>query len=130
MINLKYLYLTSNQIQSLQELESLFQLESIGLTSNQIESLKGIEKLMKNPKDHGLYALDKFWFHIQEKHNWYLIIPLTVVQRADYSDIEKRATDYTRLMTDLHKVEFIKAQKAAYAKAQLSPAMIFGRYLA
>jgi glycosyl transferase family 25 len=88
---------------------------------------KGIEKLMKNPKDHGLYALDKFWFHIQGKHNWYLIIPLTVVQRADYSDIEKRATDYTKMMTDLDKVEFIKTQKAAYLKAQMSPAMIFGR---
>ena len=86
---------------------------------------KGIEKLMKNPADHVLYALDKFWFHIQEKHNWFLIIPLTVVQREDYSDIEKRATDYTNLMTDLHKVEFIRAQKAAYLKAQMSPAMIF-----
>jgi glycosyl transferase family 25 len=70
---------------------------------------KGIEKLMKNPEDHKLYALDKYWFHIQEKHNWYLIIPLTVVQRPDYSDIEKRATDYTRSMTDLDKVDFIKA---------------------
>jgi glycosyl transferase family 25 len=88
---------------------------------------KGIEKLMKNPADHVLYALDKYWFHIQGKHNWYLIIPLTVVQRADYSDIEKRATDYTKLMTDLHKVEFIKAQKAAHAKSQMSPSMIFGR---
>jgi len=81
---------------------------------------KGIEKLMKTPSDHGLYALDKFWFHIQEKHNWYLIIPLTVVQRADYSDIEKRATNYTQMMTDLDKVEFIKAQKEAYLKSQLS----------
>ena len=88
---------------------------------------KGIEKLMKNPADHVLYALDKYWFNIQGKHNWYLIIPLTVVQRADYSDIEKRATDYTKLMTDLHKVEFIKAQKVAHLKAQMSPAMIFGR---
>jgi len=88
---------------------------------------KGIEKLMKNPADHVLYALDKFWFHIQEKHNWFLIIPLTVVQRADYSDIEKRATDYTQMMTDLDKVEFIKAQKAAYLKAQMSPTIRFGR---
>jgi glycosyl transferase family 25 len=81
---------------------------------------KGIENLIKNPEDHVLYALDKFWFHIQGKHNWYLIIPLTVVQRADYSDIEKRATDYTQMMTDLDKVEFIKAQKEAYLKAQIS----------
>jgi glycosyl transferase family 25 len=88
---------------------------------------KGIEKLIKNPTDQVLYALDRFWFHIQEKHYWYLIIPLTVVQRAGYSDIEKRATDYTQRMTDLDKVEFIKNQKAAYLKAQMSPARIFGR---
>ena len=84
---------------------------------------KGIEKLMKNPEEHKFYALDKYWFHIQEKHNWYLIIPLTVVQRPDYSDIEKRATNYTRAMTDLDKVEFIKAQQAAYLKNQGKPSM-------
>jgi glycosyl transferase family 25 len=84
---------------------------------------KGIEKLMKNPDEHKSYALDKYWFHIQEKHNWYLIIPLSVVQRPDYSDIEKRATDYTRSMTDLDKIEFMKAQKLAYLKAQARPSM-------
>lgn len=84
---------------------------------------KGIEKLIKQPKEHILYALDKYWFHIQEKHNWYLITPLTVIQRADYSDIEKRPTDYCKLMIDLDKVEFIKAQKAAHLKAQSTPTM-------
>lgn len=84
---------------------------------------KGIEKLIKQPKEHILYALDKYWFHIQEKHNWYLIIPLTVIQREDYSDIEKRPTDYSKIMIDLDKVEFIKAQKAAHLKAQSSPTM-------
>ena len=86
---------------------------------------KGIEKLMKNPEHHKLYALDKYWFHIQEKHNWYLIIPLTVVQRPDYSDIEKRATDYSKIMTDLDKVDFIKAQQIAYLKlkAQSRPSL-------
>ena len=88
---------------------------------------KGIEKLINSPTDRVLYALDKYWFHIQGKHNWYLIIPLTVVQRADYSDIEKRATDYTRTMTDLDKVEFIKAQKEAYLKTHMSPTMVFTR---
>jgi glycosyl transferase family 25 len=84
---------------------------------------KGIEKLMKNPDEHKFYALDKYWFHIQEKHNWYLIIPLTVVQRPDYSDIEKRPTDYTRSMKDLDKIEFMKAQKLAYLKNQGKPSM-------
>jgi glycosyl transferase family 25 len=62
-----------------------------------------ITNLIKNPTNGFLYAIDKYWFALQEKHNWYLIIPLTVVQREDYSDIEKKHTNYTRLMTDLNK---------------------------
>lgn len=63
----------------------------------------GIKKLLKNPTQHVLYAIDKYWFNLQRKDNWYLIIPLTVVQREDYSDIEKRATNYAQVMTDLDK---------------------------
>lgn len=63
----------------------------------------GITNLIKEPKLHHLYAIDKYWFKLQEKDNWYLITPLTVTQREDYSDIEKRPTNYTRAMTDLTK---------------------------
>lgn len=63
----------------------------------------GVELLMKEPQKHFLYAIDKYWFHLQALHKWYLITPLTVVQREDYSDIEKRPTNYIRPMLDLDK---------------------------
>jgi hypothetical protein len=58
---------------------------------------------MKFPDKHVLYAIDKWWFQLQGKDNWLLITPLTVTQREDYSDIEKKHTNYTRLMIDLDK---------------------------
>jgi glycosyl transferase family 25 len=64
---------------------------------------EGIQKLIKNPEQHVLYAIDKYWFRLQEHDNWFLITPLTVTQREDYSDIEKRYTNYTRVMIDLDK---------------------------
>jgi glycosyl transferase family 25 len=69
---------------------------------------KGILELMREPSKHVLYAIDKYWFRLQEIHKWYLIVPLTVVQREDYSDIEKRATNYTTSMLDLDKRTFLK----------------------
>lgn len=72
---------------------------------------EGIVKLMKEPHNHVLYAIDKYWFNLQAVHNWYLITPLTVTQREDYSDIEKRATNYTPAMLDLDKVAFFKRQQ-------------------
>jgi glycosyl transferase family 25 len=68
----------------------------------------GILHLMKKPSNHNQYAIDKYWFNLQAIHKWYLIIPLTVTQREDYSDIEKRPTNYTRVMLDLDKIHFFK----------------------
>jgi len=70
----------------------------------------GITNLIKDPSQHFLYAIDKNWFKLQQKDNWFLITPLTVTQREDYSDIEKRPTNYTRAMTDLTKEWLIKPQ--------------------
>ena len=84
---------------------------------------EGIKHLMKTPEQHGLYAIDKYWFRLQERDNWYLIIPLTVTQREDYSDIEKRMTNYSRSMLDLDKEALLRAQKTAFLKAQSSPSM-------
>jgi glycosyl transferase family 25 len=63
----------------------------------------GVLRLMKEPMNHRLYAIDKYWFQLQEKDNWYLITPPSVTQREDYSDIEKRPTNYTNAMLDLDK---------------------------
>lgn len=71
----------------------------------------GILHLIKNPDKHSFYAIDKYWFNLQAIHNWYLITPLSVTQREDYSDIEKRPTNYTPAMLDLDKDAFIKRQQ-------------------
>lgn len=74
----------------------------------------GIKKLINEPDNHVTYAIDKYWFHLQEKHNWYLIIPLSVVQKEDYSDIEKKQTNYSKVMLDLDKVQFYKEQQEQF----------------
>ena len=69
-----------------------------------IQNIKeGIQNLMKEPNRHAFFAIDKYWFRLQQQNRWFLIVPLTVIQRADYSDIEKRMTNYGRVMTDLDK---------------------------
>jgi glycosyl transferase family 25 len=83
----------------------------------------GMAKLLKEPQNHVLFAIDKYWFTLQSKHDWYLLTPLTVTQREDYSDIEKRATNYSRAMLDLDKTEFIRTQKMNYIKNQLNKLM-------
>jgi len=70
---------------------------------------EGVKQLINNPDQHVIYAIDKYWFRLQEKDNWFLITPLTVTQREDYSDIEKRPTNYTRVMTDLDKEWMFKS---------------------
>ena len=77
-----------------------------------IENIRiGINKLIGFPDKHVLYAIDKYWFQLQKKDKWYLIIPLSVTQREDYSDIEKRPTNYSRAMLDLDKSTFSTFKK-------------------
>ena len=76
----------------------------------------GIKNLLEFPDKHVMYAIDKYWFQLQKRDNWFLIIPLTVTQREDYSDIEKRPTNYTNAMIDLDKEAFLRAQKAQLDK--------------
>jgi hypothetical protein len=69
-----------------------------------IDNIKeGLQLLMKEPHKHFLYAIDKYWFKLQEKYNWYLITPLSVIQKPDYSNIEKRVTNYSTAMLILNK---------------------------
>jgi GR25 family glycosyltransferase involved in LPS biosynthesis len=67
-----------------------------------IENIKeGLSKLIKQPFNKKFFAIDKYWFRLQQTDKWYLIIPLTVVQREDYSDIEGHYTNYIKLMTKI-----------------------------
>jgi GR25 family glycosyltransferase involved in LPS biosynthesis len=68
----------------------------------------GINQLMRNPTQKLDYAIDRHWFELQRQHLWYLITPLSVVQREDYSDIEQRVTNYGHLMLDLDKTQMMR----------------------
>jgi glycosyl transferase family 25 len=68
----------------------------------------GLSNLLREPEKHSQYAIDKYWFGIQGVDNWFLITPLTVVQREDYSDIEKKVINYQSSMTDLDKKELFE----------------------
>ena len=52
----------------------------------------GIRKLIEFPEQHIIYAIDKYWFQLQKRDNWFLIIPLTVTQREDI--IKEYLEDY------------------------------------
>jgi glycosyl transferase family 25 len=72
---------------------------------------EGIGKLMREPSKHIFYAIDKYWFHLQQRDRWLLITPLTVTQREGYSDIEKRNTNYERALTDLDKADLLRSHQ-------------------
>ena len=69
----------------------------------------GLTHLINKPTEHAKYAIDKYWFILQQLYKWYLIVPLTVVQREDYSDIEKRVTNFEKHMLDVDKKQMMKA---------------------
>ena len=65
---------------------------------------QGIQELLKYPERKVEFAIDKYWLRLQQADRWYLVVPLTLVQRKDYSDVEKKTTDYRRYMLDYNKV--------------------------
>jgi GR25 family glycosyltransferase involved in LPS biosynthesis len=72
---------------------------------------EGVEKLIQYPKQGLVYSIDNYWFHLQVKDKWFLIVPLTVKQKGDYSNIEKKNTNYSHLLLDLDKKELIENQR-------------------
>ena len=71
----------------------------------------GLTNLLRYPEKHLLYAIDMHWISLQKSDQWFLITPLTVVQRDDYSDIEKKVVHYQKAMTDLDKTEIMEKMK-------------------
>tara|TARA_E500000331_G_scaffold73732_2_gene68687 strand:+ start:2609 stop:4357 length:1749 start_codon:yes stop_codon:yes gene_type:complete len=66
----------------------------------------GMTHLLKWPDQHRVFAIDKWWTKLQEKDNWFFIIPPTVTQADDYSDIEKKQVQYSSSMLDIEKKWF------------------------
>jgi GR25 family glycosyltransferase involved in LPS biosynthesis len=64
---------------------------------------EGIQLLLRNQDKKQLYAIDKYWLQLQKHDKWYLIIPLSVVQRIDFSDIEGKITNFQNYMLNYNK---------------------------
>ena len=71
---------------------------------------EGAFRLMKESHNKKHYAVDMYWKSLQRTDRWYMIIPLTVVQYANFSDIEERPVNYTDLMLDVRK-DWLKYSK-------------------
>jgi glycosyl transferase family 25 len=69
---------------------------------------EGINKLMNNINFVNKYAVDQYWQKLQLQDKWYLLTPLTVTQKPDYSDIDKRYIDYNHLMLNLNRSKLTK----------------------
>jgi hypothetical protein len=69
-----------------------------------LQNLKeGLAAFMRYPNHSQQFALDTYWFRLQEVDRWYLIIPLTVTQHSTFSNIENKVLNYDRLMLTLDK---------------------------
>lgn len=79
----------------------------------------GLNLLVRMPSQHFDYAIDKYWLKLQKSGQWFMITPPTVVQRDDYSDIEKRTIQYAGLMTDLDKKWLSQAKKKSPTKSPI-----------
>ena len=71
---------------------------------------EGINNLIKNIKLMDYFAIDQYWNKLQLEDKWYLVTPLTVTQKPDYSDIEKRQINYNYVMLDLEKEKLRQLQ--------------------
>lgn len=66
---------------------------------------EGVDNLIKNLSLMNKYAIDQYWVSLQLVDKWYLLTPLTVSQKPDYSDIEKKHINYNYVMLDLDKIK-------------------------
>jgi glycosyl transferase family 25 len=80
-----------------------------------IENMKeGVKQLLYD------FALDMHWKQLQVRDNWFMIVPPTVIQYEDYSDIECRHVNYKDLMTDLDK-EWLFQQQYIHQMSSVLP---------
>jgi len=67
-----------------------------------IENIKiGLNNLMRTGNRD--YSWDAYWLLLQRDYRFILINPLSIYQKPDYSDIEKKVVDYKNLMLNNEK---------------------------
>jgi GR25 family glycosyltransferase involved in LPS biosynthesis len=59
---------------------------------------QGVYFLAHQPLNKVEFALDMHWKRLQAEDRWYMVLPASITQRPDYSDIEGRMVDYNHLM--------------------------------
>jgi hypothetical protein len=64
---------------------------------------EGLKNLTAQPNEQPKYAVDQYWKRLQRTGRWYLIVPITVIQRPDYSDIANQRVDYRNDMLQVNK---------------------------
>jgi len=84
----------------------------------------GIQKFIKNVNLKLQYAIDQYWCSLQVVDNWYLLTPLTVSQKPDYSDIEKQKINYNVVMLDLDKTKLKEYQRKQQELINSRPKLI------
>ena len=62
---------------------------------------EGLKLLLKSGDRH--YSCDSHNHILQRTDTWYLLTPICIYQKEDYSDIEKRNVNYTDLMLNYDK---------------------------
>lgn len=62
---------------------------------------EGLKLLLKTGNRN--YSNDSHNHILQKKDTWYLITPICIYQKEDYSDIEKREVNYKNLMLEIDK---------------------------
>ena len=63
----------------------------------------GAKKYAASPADEHKYACDQYWKKLQMVDRWYLITPMCIIQKADYSDNCKAYTNYSSHMIEIDK---------------------------
>ena len=81
---------------------------------------EGVKHLMKEPDNKRQYAIDIYWKRLQMQYFWYMIIPPTVSQYENYSDIEGKNMSYDHLLLDMEKEWFVKQQKEMQQKMSMN----------
>lgn len=70
--------------------------------STWLNNLKEGLDILKRTDDRQ-YSLDSHNHILQRKDKWYLLIPICIIQRKGYSDIENKKTDYQDYMLNYNK---------------------------
>lgn len=78
----------------------------------------GVKLLMDAPEKHREYGLDKYWISLQKKDNWFMITPATITQKPDYSDIEKKVTNYNWHLLDIDKTHWVEGRATTEEEAE------------